>query len=82
MFFFGAIWMFGTLISWHRYLVGSSVLQWYFEDGGKLQPVRKGLRRAWFQLGSAAIDSLLTPIEWIVLILYSITKMDSNHSED
>lgn len=30
LFFFGTIWMFGTLISWHRYLVGSSVLQWYF----------------------------------------------------
>lgn len=30
LFFFGAIWMFSTLISWHRYLVGSSVLQWYF----------------------------------------------------
>jgi hypothetical protein len=30
VFFFGVYWLFGTLISWHKYLVGSSVLQWYF----------------------------------------------------
>jgi hypothetical protein len=30
VFFFGTLWMFGTLISWHKYLIGSSVLQWYF----------------------------------------------------
>lgn len=30
LFFFGIYWIFGTLISWHKYLIGSSVLQWYF----------------------------------------------------
>lgn len=29
-YFFGVIWLFGTLISWHKYLIGSSVMQWYF----------------------------------------------------
>jgi hypothetical protein len=81
LFFFGIYWLFGTLISWHKYLVGSSVLQWYFEDGGKLKPVRRGLKRAWYQLGSAAIDSLLTPLEWIILLLYSITKFDAESAD-
>lgn len=62
LFFFGTFWLLGTFISWHKYLIGSSVLQWYFEDGGKMKPVRKGMRRAWYQLGSAAIDCLLTPL--------------------
>lgn len=28
--FFGIYWLFGTLISWHKFLVSSSVCQWYF----------------------------------------------------
>lgn len=76
-FFIGTIWLFGTLVSWHKYFIGSSILQWYFEDGGKIQPVRKGLKRAWYNLGSAAIDALLTPLEWVILILYSFTKLNS-----
>jgi hypothetical protein len=82
LYFFGICWLFGALFSWHKYLIGSSVLQWYFEDGGKMKPVRKGLRRAWYQLGSAAIDSLLTPVEWIILLLYSITKMESDADDE
>jgi hypothetical protein len=30
LFFFDIYWFFGTLVSWHRYMIGSSVLQWYF----------------------------------------------------
>jgi len=29
-FFFGVYWLFGTLNSWHKYVIGSAVLQWYF----------------------------------------------------
>ena len=76
-FFFGVYWLFGTLNCWHKYLIGSGMLQWYFEDGGKLRPVRKGLRRAWYHLGSAAFDSLLSPFQWILLFLYSICKLDN-----
>ena len=62
LFFIGVYWFFATLLSWHKYLIASSMLQWYFEDGGKLKPISKGLRRAWHHLGSAAIDALLTPL--------------------
>jgi hypothetical protein len=75
LFFFDIYWFLGTLISWHRYMIGSSVLQWYFEDGGKLQPIRKGIRRAWYQLGSAALDAFLSPLQWIILFIYGLTKI-------
>jgi len=29
-FFIGIYWIFGTLVSWHKYLIGSSVCLWYF----------------------------------------------------
>lgn len=28
--FIGIYWIFGTLISWHKYLISSSICQWYF----------------------------------------------------
>lgn len=75
LFFFDIYWFLGTLVSWHRYMIGSSVLQWYFEDAGQLEPIRKGIRRAWHQLGSAAIDAFLTPLQWIVLFIYGLAKI-------
>ena len=73
LFFIGVYWLFSTLISWHKYFISSSMLQWYFEDGGKLKPVSKGLKRAWYQLGSSAVDAILTPLEWLILFLYSVS---------
>ena len=29
-FFFGVYWLFGTINCWHKYLIGSAMLQWYF----------------------------------------------------
>lgn len=77
-FFFGVYWLFVTFGTWHQIVVSSSVLQWYFEDGGKFKPVRKGMKRAWYNLGSSALAGFLLPFEWIALVLYSICKMDSD----
>jgi hypothetical protein len=88
LFFIGVYWLFATMISWHKHFVASSMLQWYFEDGGKLKPVTKGLKRAWNHLGSAALDALLAPVEWLMVLVYSLTKFDTEedgeneHHED
>ena len=80
-FFFGCYWLFVTLGAWQQYALASSVVQWYFEDGGKLKPVQKAMKRAWYNLGSGAIDGLLLPFQWLALLLYSIAKMDSEVRE-
>jgi hypothetical protein len=54
--------VFGVFGSWHQYVIASSVMQWYFEDGGKLQPVRKGMKRGWYNLGSQAMDAFFLPL--------------------
>lgn len=61
-FFYGVYWLFTTFGNWHQIVISSSVLQWYFEDGGKLKPVRKGMKRAWYNLGSSALAAALLPI--------------------
>ena len=76
-FFAGVCWMFAMFGSWHQYIISSSIMQWYFEDGGKLQPVRKGMKRGWYNVGSAAVDGILIPLQWITLLIYSVCKMDS-----
>jgi hypothetical protein len=81
VYFIGTYWLFSTLCSWHQYALATSVIQWFFEDGGKLKPVKKASKRAWYNLGSAAIDALLFPFQWIALLLYSIGKMDSEVRE-
>ena len=77
VFFIGVYWLLATLCSWQQFAMASSVIQWFFEDGGKMKPVKKSAKRAWYNLGSAAIDALLFPFQWIALLLYSIGKMDS-----
>jgi hypothetical protein len=75
-FYIGAVWLVGTFGVWHQHVVCSSVVQWYFEDGGKFKPVRKGMKRGWYNLGSHALAAFLTPLEWIALLLYSLVKVD------
>lgn len=77
VYFVGCYWFFATLCSWQQYALASSVVQWFFEDGGKMKPVKKAVKRAWYNLGSAALDALLMPFQWLALLLYSIAKMDS-----
>lgn len=81
MFFLGCYWFFVTLGSWQQYALASSIVQWFFEDGGKIKPLRKALKRAFYNIGSAALDALLVPFQWIALLLYSIAKMDSEVRE-
>lgn len=76
-FFIGVYWLFATFGTWHQIVISSSVIQWYFEDGGKFKPVRKGMKRAWYNLGSSALSGILLPVEWLALMLYSVCKMDS-----
>lgn len=78
LFFVGVYWLFVTFGAWHQYLIASSVIQWYFEDGGKFKPVQKGMKRGWYNLGSAALGAFIMPFEWLLLLLYSIFKMDSS----
>jgi hypothetical protein len=60
--FFGIYWFFGTVISWHKYFTSNAMCLWYFEDGKNMYPVQRGLKRSWYSLGTAAIDSLLLPL--------------------
>ena len=60
--FFGIYWLFGTVISWHKYFTSNAMCLWYFEEGENLYPVTRGLKRSWYSLGTAAIDSLLLPL--------------------
>lgn len=59
--FFGIYWFFSTLISWHKYFTSNAMCLWYFEEGENLYPVKRGLKRSWYSLGTAAIDALLLP---------------------
>lgn len=73
--FFGVYWFFGTVVSWHKYFTSNAMCLWYFEDGEQLYPVRRGLKRSWYSLGTAAIDALLLPVEWVVQVVYAGTKI-------
>lgn len=35
----------------------------------------RGLKRSWHSLGTAAIDALLLPFEWFLLIIYGLVKI-------
>lgn len=78
--FIGIFWLYSTLISWHKYFVSSAMCLWYFQDSQRLYPVRRGLRRSLNHLGSAALDGILMPLEWLLLLLYAILK--TNDSEE
>jgi hypothetical protein len=43
--------------------------------------VRKGMKRSWYNLGSAAFDALLLPFQWISLLIYALAKMDTDTRE-
>lgn len=60
--FIGVFWFYGTLISWHKYFMSSSMCLWYFQDSQSLYPIRRGLRRSLHHIGTAALDSILMPI--------------------
>lgn len=73
--FIGVYWLFGTLISWHKYFTSSAVCLWYFQESERLQPVKRGLKRSLYHVGSAAVDAFLMPIQWVLLMCYSISKV-------
>lgn len=75
-YFFGVYWFFATLVSWHRYFLGSNICIWYFQEKEKIYPIKRGLKRSWYHLGTASIDALLMPFQWILLVLYSLAKVD------
>ena len=35
------------------------------------------MKRGWYNLGSAAFDAILMPFQWIALLIYALTKMDT-----
>jgi hypothetical protein len=72
--FIGTYWVYATLISWHKYFVSSAMCLWYFQDSQQLYPVKRGLKRSLHHLGTAALDGILLPFEWIFLLIYSILK--------
>ena len=74
--FFGIYLFFGTVVSWHKIFTSNAVCLWYFEDGSRLYPVKRGLKRSWYSLGTASLDALLMPFEWMLQIIYSMTKFD------
>jgi hypothetical protein len=61
-FYIGVYWLIGVIGSFQQYIIASSMIQWYFEDGGKIKPVLKGAKRGWYNLGSQAIDAFFIPI--------------------
>ena len=73
--FIGVYWLFGTLISWHKYFTSSAVCLWYFQESERLHPVKRGLKRSLYHVGSAAVDAFLMPIQWVLLMCYSISKV-------
>jgi hypothetical protein len=77
-YFLGVYWFFATLIAWHKYFVSASMCFWYFQNGEKLKPFERGVKRAWYHLGSAAIDGFLTPVSWLILLIYSVSKVSSS----
>lgn len=74
--FIGVFWIFGTFISWHKYFVNSGICLWYFQESQGVYTLRRALKRSLHHVGSAAIDAILMPVQWILLIIYSITKPD------
>ena len=72
--FFGIYWFFGTVVSWHKHFTSNAMCMWYFEDGDKLYPVRRGLKRSWYSLGTAAMDAILFPLEWMMHVIYGVCK--------
>ena len=46
-----------------------------------MKPVKKGIKRGWYNMGSQALDSFTIPLQWLALLLYSICKMDSETVE-
>ena len=65
------------MVSWHKYFTSSAMCLWYFEEGDKLYPVTRGLKRSWHSLGTAALDALLIPVQWLTLISYTICKFST-----
>ena len=79
--FIGIFWLYGTLISWHKYFTSSAICLWYFQESEGLYPVKRGLKRSLHHLGTAAVDSILMPIEWLFLLTYSIVKINRNEDD-
>ena len=53
---------------------------WYFHESEAIKPVRRGIQKSYQLFGSAAADAALMPFQWIMLLLYSVTK-DNNDVE-
>lgn len=60
--FIGIFWLYGTVISWHKYFMSSAMCLWYFQDSQNVHLVKRGLKRSLHHLGSAALDGILMPV--------------------
>jgi hypothetical protein len=61
-YYFGIYWFYSTLVSWHKYFISSAICLWYFQESQNIHPVKRGLKRSWYHLGTASIDAILMPI--------------------
>lgn len=75
--FIGVYWLYATIISWHKYFTSSAMCLWYFQESEGLYPVKRGFKRSLHHLGTAAVDAILMPVSWLLLLVYSMMKMDS-----
>lgn len=78
--FIGVFWFYATLISWHKYFISSAMCLWYFQDSQSMYQIRRGLKRSRHHVGTAALDGILLPFEWLFLFLYSVLKISDNES--
>lgn len=47
---------------------------WYFQESENVHTVKRGIKRSLQHVGSAAMDGILFPIEWLLLLIYTIVK--------
>ena len=81
----GIYWILSVMACHCQFVVSCNMWIWYYEETSEMpafSPLKRSLGKSIYHFGSIAVDALLVPITWLLLVLFEALNTEETEDDD
>ena len=81
----GFVWLVSFTLSFHQFIISSYTSIWYKEEEEESpahDPLGRSFQISYYNFGSIALDAIVYPVVFFIMVIYSMMKTNAAPSDE